>query len=290
MTRVDEVMPDLRIPDPMLPSWEGESVETWASRLGVPNVEFYERIDSTNRRGRELAVAGPALPVVIVAERQTAGRGRRGREWISDTPEGLWCTVVLEVSPVAPLTPLLAGLALARAAEAQINGGDAFPRLGIKWPNDVLSSGKKVAGVLCATVDGRVVVGMGINVNHDSGTLPKEVGYPVTSLKLEAGRPLERGRLLVRVVQELRVLLGGGEPAQTDALAEVNARSTVRGVPLAICGTVRHSSGALEVVEQSTATGGRVLPDGSLELLCSGSESMTLVAGSVMHTGDVATT
>lgn len=259
--------------------WEGKSSRDWAGRLGVATVELYDEIDSTNRRGRELAEEGASLPAVVLADRQTAGRGRLGRPWISDTSDGLWFSLVLAGSVGVHVVPLLAGLAVARGAEAGTpHPGDG---LRIKWPNDVMAGRAKVAGVLCSRVGEDVVVGIGVNVNHDGDSLPKDLEYPATSLRLFWGSPLARGPLLAGVVGELLGLEARGSELPEALRSELDERSFLRGRPLAVSGTVRHSSGTVQTVDETLATAGRVMPDGTLELFLDEGGTAWMVAGSV---------
>jgi len=130
-------------------------------------VERHDRIGSTNERATALAREG-RRDVVVVADEQTAGRGRRDRSWVGP-PGGLYCSVVVEPSfPPGeyPLATLAAGVAVVRAVEPF--GVD--PR--VKWPNDVLVDGRKLAGVLTERVDDALVVGTGVNVAVDAADLP----------------------------------------------------------------------------------------------------------------------
>ncbi len=147
----------------------------------------FDCLDSTNDEARRRAEAGAAAGTVVWAGRQLAGRGRRGRSWSS--PEGnLYCSLVLR--PACP--PALAAqlsLVTAVAVGAAVVGCLPPERVTrLKWPNDILIDGCKVAGILLETgadAEGRVtwlVVGVGINVRH----FPADAGYPATSL-LEAG-------------------------------------------------------------------------------------------------------
>ena len=143
--------------------------------------------------------AGQDAPegTAIVAEEQTAGRGRRGRTWDSAARAGLWWSLLLRPpTPVERLgwLPLVVGIAVARALRA---AADVDARL--KWPNDILVDGGKVAGILAERLaDGAVIVGVGINVDHGAGELPQGG----TSLRL-LGRQADRTRLLVDVLQEV---------------------------------------------------------------------------------------
>lgn len=138
---------------------------------------------STNTDVLALARSGEPEGLVLAAERQTAGRGRLGREWVSPAGDGLTFSVLLRPAPVpASLlgwVPLLAGLA-AGTAVASVAGVDAR----LKWPNDLLVGGAKLAGVLAEGGDGAVVVGLGINVGQRPAGLP---GTGATSLRVLAG-------------------------------------------------------------------------------------------------------
>ncbi|MEM1691470.1 MAG: biotin--[acetyl-CoA-carboxylase] ligase [Thermofilaceae archaeon] len=162
---------------------------------------YLESCSSTQEVAAALAEAGAGEGTVVVAEEQTAGRGRLGRSWVSPRG-GLWFTVLLrpESLRLSHLLSLTAGVAVARSLR-ELFGVDA----GLKWPNDVLVEGRKVAGIL---VEGSVeadriryaLLGVGINVNND---LPPELRGSASSLKEFTGRPLPRVPLLLKVLKEL---------------------------------------------------------------------------------------
>jgi BirA family transcriptional regulator, biotin operon repressor / biotin---[acetyl-CoA-carboxylase] ligase len=148
-----------------------------------------------------LAEAAMAAPegVVLVAEAQSAGRGRMGRSWVSPPGAALTFSVLLRPARVQPArwgwVPLLAGVAVARSlqAEARVDAG-------LKWPNDVLADGAKLAGILAEQSGGAIVVGTGINVSAGRDELPVS---GATSLALRGASGLDRGRLLARLLTEL---------------------------------------------------------------------------------------
>jgi BirA family transcriptional regulator, biotin operon repressor / biotin---[acetyl-CoA-carboxylase] ligase len=145
------------------------------SALGQPRVH-YRVIGSTNARARELAAAGAPHGTVVTAAEQSAGRGRQGRTWSAPAGRALLCSVVVRDPPA--LLPLATGVAV-----AEVTGPDA----GLKWPNDVLVSGRKVAGIL---VEGRpqegwAVVGIGLNVAVRIEDLPAELRSRAGTLGLE---------------------------------------------------------------------------------------------------------
>jgi BirA family biotin operon repressor/biotin-[acetyl-CoA-carboxylase] ligase len=145
------------------------------SALGRPRVH-YRRIGSTNARARELAAAGVPHGTLVTAAEQSAGRGRQGRTWAAAPGRALLCSVVVRDPPA--LLPLVTGVAV-----AEVVGPDA----GLKWPNDVLVSGRKVAGIL---VEGRpqegwAVVGIGLNVAVRIEDFPADLRSRAGTLGLE---------------------------------------------------------------------------------------------------------
>jgi BirA family biotin operon repressor/biotin-[acetyl-CoA-carboxylase] ligase len=174
------------------------------SALGKP-LRILDETESTNDDARRGAKSGEPHGATWVAESQTAGRGRQGRSWVSPRGENLLVSVLARVSCVPARLPplaLVAGLAV-RDAVAR-----AVPRaeVGIKWPNDVVAGGKKVAGVLVeATVTGSkvdaIVVGFGINVHTRS--FPDEIADRATSIALLGGENPDRAEILADVLAGL---------------------------------------------------------------------------------------
>lgn len=159
----------------MTSTWEGRDAAGLARLLGLPALEVHDAVPSTSDRVRELVEAGAPSWTAVLADAQTAGRGRRGRGWHSPPGLGVWVSLALPggALEVDALLPLRTVSALARRLAAA--GG---PEAGVKWPNDLLladgraagrAAGRKVAGILTERVvlpggDARVVVGVGINV------------------------------------------------------------------------------------------------------------------------------
>lgn len=168
------------------------------------SIYFYEETDTTNNRARELALEGAPEGTLVVAEKQTAGRGRRGKVWESPLGTGIWMSLVLrpQIMPAeASVLTLLCGLATAEAIEAE-TGLSA----GIKWPNDILINGKKAVGILtemdCEMSQVHFVIpGIGINVN--TASFPPEIAEIATSLYLECGKTISRRRLVHKVLERL---------------------------------------------------------------------------------------
>ena len=183
------------------------------TRLGHPRLHLRET-DSTNERARELADAGAPHGTLVTASVQTAGRGRQGRRWEAPAGTALLCSLL--VHRFDDLLSLRAGLAVADVA-----GEEAL----VKWPNDVLLDGRKVAGVL---VEGRpsggwAVVGIGINVAVDVAALGAELGERAGTL----GRP--RSALEPTLVDLLGALERWLDAPADEALSGLRARDALLG-------------------------------------------------------------
>ncbi len=180
-------------------------------------VHWLAEVDSTQRVARELARARAGEGTVVIAETQHAGRGRLGRTWHSPPGVNLYCSLVLRpaLAPAAvPQLALVAGVAVAVAVEETI-GEPA----GIKWPNDVLLRGRKVAGVLTemeAEMERvhHVIVGIGVNLNAPATSFPRDLRQKAGSLRSVTGRPVDRAQFTARLLaaleqQYVRYLAGG---------------------------------------------------------------------------------
>lgn len=165
-------------------------------RFGRP----YEHVVSTPST-QLLVPADAPEGALVVAEEQTAGRGRLGRRWLAPAGTSLLCSLQLR-PPVPPeRLPELTVVASHACAEAIAALTGFEPEL--KFPNDVLLGGRKVAGVLAEAREGRVVLGVGVNVNVTADELPQEVDRPATSLLVETGREIDRAELLVELLERL---------------------------------------------------------------------------------------
>src|SRR5579862_1763346 len=190
-----EKVPDILTPDLVRKRLKG-------SLFGKRVYHFF-KTDSTNRVAMELGYADEPEGAVVLAEEQTAGRGRAGRSWHSERGAGLYVTLLLrpKLSPVqAPLLTMLAGLSAHTAVLAQ-TGLSAE----LKWPNDLLVHGKKLGGILTEmhaepNAVRFVIVGIGINVNQEK--FPGELAGTATSLRRETGRAQSRLELLVKLLSQ----------------------------------------------------------------------------------------
>ena len=165
----------------------------WPSGYGLKQ---FDEIDSTNEEARRLAQAGECGPLWLTAVRQTAGRGRRGRSW--DTPSGNLAATLL-INPDRPEKewPQLSFVAAIATSDMAASFAPSA-RISLKWPNDVLADGRKLAGILLENAHGALAIGIGVNLKH----YPSDTEFPATSLAaLEAGVPL---------VEEALARLAGG--------------------------------------------------------------------------------
>lgn len=166
-------------------------------------IYHFFKTDSTNRVALELGHAGEPEGAVILAEEQTAGRGRAGHIWLSERATGIYVTLLLrpKLAPVqAPVLTMMAGLSTHAAVEA----ATGLP-VDLKWPNDLMIAGKKAGGILTEMHADPgairfVVVGIGLNVNQEK--FPGELANTATSLRIETGKPQSRMELLVRLLRE----------------------------------------------------------------------------------------
>ena len=196
----------------------GEEEVREALRPGLPWTDpvCLAVTDSTNRVAMEMAENCAPHGTVVVADAQTAGRGRMGRRWMSPAGKNLYVSLLLRPSvPTvdAPLLALVAGVALADAVEAV--GVPAS----LKWPNDLYCEGRKAAGILAEMAsdpDGvrHVVIGVGLNVNMEEADFPPDLRGTATSLRICAGRAFRRVDVLARLLDAFGTryaeFVGGG--------------------------------------------------------------------------------
>src|SRR5712692_1403093 len=155
-----------------------------STEMKTPRIVRFETIDSTMREAARLAAEGCEAGTAVVSDEQTAGQGRHGHKWHSEKHAGLYVSIVLrpKLSPDSlPVVTLTLGLATAEAI-SQTTG----LRCDLRWPNDVMLSGKKVAGILVQLCDSAAIAGIGINVNQTG--FPSEIAAEATSLRMESAR------------------------------------------------------------------------------------------------------
>lgn len=193
-----------RLSSPMI-MLDAEQISRGVADLGWP-IMVESSVDSTNAEIFRRLDAGERAPFVLLSERQTAGRGRRGRAWVSPFAENLYCSVVLRVdggmSQVEALS-LTVGLAVAKTLQ-----GLGLSGAQLKWPNDVLVDGRKISGILLELAGEpadvcHVVIGVGINVNMAIDA-PAAIDQPWTSVRQCMGRMLDRNVLAAELFLQLR--------------------------------------------------------------------------------------
>ena len=183
-------MSDSLAPDVLKPLLRGRFVHVY---------RYAESTDSTQRMLAEDESEG----AIAVAEVQTEGRGRLGRAWEAPAGTSVLVSVLLLPAVEAPKLPelsLVAGGAVAQAI-AEVTGLEPA----IKFPNDILVRSRKVAGILAESSEGRVVLGIGVNVNQTLEQLPTDVKTEPTSLRLELGGPVSRAQLLATILLQLEL-------------------------------------------------------------------------------------
>lgn len=246
-------------------------------------VEVLETATSTNAVAADRARDGAAEGRVVVAEHQTAGRGRLDRTWETPPRAGLVFSLVLR--PTVPATqwpwlPLLTGHTVAKTLRAAGYAGAA-----VKWPNDVLVGERKVAGILLERVDTpsgpAAILGIGLNVSQQPAEIPVPTG---TSLAIESGAEPDRNGLLVSLLTDLR------EAYDAWQVGGVDASARLRSSYAAGCATVGREV-RVELPGGGHLTGRATGVDASGRLVVAGSDGETVVgAGDVVHVRPAAST
>lgn len=217
----------------------------WAGR----EIVYFEETDSTNRQARMLSQEGAAHGTLVIADRQSAGRGRRGRGWISPAGEGIFMSLLVrpDVHPsqVAKLS-LMTALAAANAI-ARETGLDAR----IKWPNDIVIAGHKVCGMLLEmTADEHtvhdVVAGVGINVHQKE--FDEEIAHTASSLDLLSGRRISRAAVVRAFLEEFE---RASALSDKEMMAQYVARSATLGQRVQVIGLTGTFTGVARAVTES---------------------------------------
>lgn len=235
-------------------------------------IEWHEVIDTTMRRAAELAREGCPAGTIVGADAQTAGLGRLGRRWESQ-PGGLYFTIVLRPRAEPrdlPAVTLALGLGAADALRS-------FAGLAadLRWPNDVMASGKKLAGILAQWQDGAVLAGVGLNVSQRD--FPPEVARLATSLELETGQPHDRRLLLPALAASIESHVHILETCGVEAILRLfeNASSYAAGRRV----TAETPQGSV------LGTTAGLTREGFLRLRCDDGQLITLTAGGVRPAG-----
>lgn len=172
------------------------SLDMIAARVPAWRIEWYVSLDSTQLEALRLAAHGAPHRTVVLAQEQTAGMGRLGRQWHSAPGEGLYLSCILRLALPAgqlPAFTVALGLAVKKAIEQVTELA-----CDLRWPNDVLIGERKVCGILTQFADEAVVAGIGINVSHTE--FPAELAATATSLRLEGAGTFSREDLFVALL------------------------------------------------------------------------------------------
>lgn len=170
-------------------------------------VHYFDRVESTQLVAHDLVRQGVPDGTLVIAEHQTAGRGRMQREWESSEGKGIWMTIIIrpEIAPhQAPQFTLVTAVAVVNAMKSLFK--NFTPQ--IKWPNDILVDGKKTTGILTEMIaeENRIqalLIGIGINVNQQLDDFPQQLQTIATSVAIEEGKQVERVHLVAKVLEYL---------------------------------------------------------------------------------------
>lgn len=168
----------------------------------IQRIEYRPLVDSTNIRAKKLAEEGAPHGTLVVADNQNAGRGRRGRSWVSSAGTGVFMSLILRPD-ILPSSASMLTLVAALAVYEGIRETTGLETL-IKWPNDIVADGKKLCGILTemsAELEGIHYVVTGIGINANTAEFPEEVADKATSLRIVTGSSVRRSRLIASVMK-----------------------------------------------------------------------------------------
>lgn len=285
----DALVDALRGEGPIAPSEDGAA---HGRRIGAV-VQAHERVGSTMDVAAAWAAAGAPDGAVVIADAQTAGRGRHGRSWLA--PPGTAVTLSIVLRPTVPAArvpqaPMAVALGAVEAAAAFVGAGptgpsasdDGVARLGLKWPNDLVAGDAKLAGMLAETIWGAdggpvVIVGLGLNVAQTAGELPPGA-TSLRRLRPDGAAPIDRAALTT-------ALLTAADRHYADLLAgaDLVPRWAARLTTIGRVVTVRDAVAGAVVVE-GVATA--VTDDGALVVASAGGGAVTVRAGDVTLRGE----
>lgn len=242
-------------------------------------IYFFQSIPSTNDVALDIAKKrNDSEGLVIVADSQTQGKGRLGREWVSPPGVNLYFSVILKPD-IPPAEAPLITLAAAVASASVLRTWKAVPAR-IKWPNDIMINGKKAGGILTEmrTSAGRidtVVLGIGLNVNMRLDNLPEEIRSATTTLEIEKGAPSDRlgilGGLLAGLDNAYKNLLNGNKRALINGWLSLNCtignRIIVRDRGVTITGTAENIGQHGELIVRLDSGGTQVINAGDVTIL-----------------------
>lgn len=166
-------------------------------------IVLFDAVGSTNEAALYAAAGGAAPGMLVLAEEQSSGRGRKGRSWLSTKGKSLTVSLLLGAARKDEGLTAIMALAVVRALEGSVNG------LAIKWPNDIVLGERKLGGILAESRGEFVAIGLGLNVNEKAGELPPEIAGEATSMRVAARKRFDRGLVLCRILEEFERLYDG---------------------------------------------------------------------------------
>ncbi|MBI1814108.1 MAG: biotin--[acetyl-CoA-carboxylase] ligase [Deltaproteobacteria bacterium] len=245
-------------------------------------LHVFEEVDSTNTTARELAEAGAEEGTVVIAESQRRGRGRLGRQWVSPPQRNLYLSLVLRPrlpSEVIPQLTLVVGLAAAETVREWTSN------VAIKWPNDLVSGGRKLAGILTEMVADEsgvrfVIPGIGVNLNSAPEDFPPAVRGIATSLSMITGAAIDRARFTARLLNRCEARYDQWQRDGFATLApEWERFSCLTDQPIVVQSDVHGKSERIEGVALGLAD------DGALRVRGADGRECRVVAGDVTVLG-----
>ncbi|KAA3615440.1 MAG: biotin--[acetyl-CoA-carboxylase] ligase [Calditrichaeota bacterium] len=191
-----------------LPAFDAQAISDAITNLAFFNeCHVFMSVGSTNDTLKRMAASGAPNGTVLIADSQTKGRGRFGRQWVSPPGKGLWFSILIKPGEISTnrwhLLPMVLGeiivLNLNKLTPVQFH---------VKWPNDILFNKQKVCGILCESVSSRhafdyIVAGIGINVNNNRPEFPPALQGTATSVKLAIGHEMQRTDLLLDLMRDI---------------------------------------------------------------------------------------
>ena len=247
------------------------------------NIIYLDSIDSTNTYAKKKAEGSFIEGTVVIADEQTGGRGRLGRHWVSTKGKGIWMTIMLkpDILPSdAPKLSIVAALAVTNAIRSccQLDAE-------IKWPNDIVTGGKKLCGILTEMSAEEdeikyVIIGIGINANIEIDDFGKELSRIATSVKIEKGKPVSRKALAASVLNEFEKVyrVFAREASINDLLNDYKSKSAVLGKEVRLISRKEEITGlAVDISEKGQLV--IKLADGSYREIMSGEVSVRGIYG-----------
>lgn len=247
----------------------------WHSPYCAEHIHLKE-VDSTNTELLKRASEGAPEGTIVTADRQIAGRGQRGRKWVSPSLKGLYYSILFR--PVGPLEKISLMTLMAGIAVYETITQICALKADLKWPNDILIKGRKVAGILTeSTWEGQkptaVVIGVGLNLSFHEADFPTDIIFPATSLVMETGTNVSREILFTRMTDMFYFWNKQLWAEKNDTtVAEWMARSSLMGKNITLS--------APQGVFNGTVT--NISPQGHIQLKLNSGDNISLNSGTIL--------